>query len=128
MREYVYKRDRGICAGCKSDTRQQKIRIEDTIHECGGNFKDPRMLALLKELNLTPHEARKSLWQADHRVPVDFGGGECGLDNIQTLCTKCHKLKTGRQAARGAKVRPVKQTKVLALKAIDPIKPFKSGF
>jgi 5-methylcytosine-specific restriction endonuclease McrA len=34
---------------------------------------------------------RGSLWQADHIVPVAEGGGECGLDNLRTLCTPCHK-------------------------------------
>ncbi|MDG1950819.1 MAG: HNH endonuclease [bacterium] len=33
-------------------------------------------------------------WQADHILEVRHGGGGCGLDNFQTLCTKCHKKKT----------------------------------
>lgn len=33
-------------------------------------------------------------WQADHIVPVVEGGGECGLENIRTLCTPCHKEET----------------------------------
>lgn len=33
-------------------------------------------------------------WQADHIVEVRHGGGGCGLDNFQTLCTDCHKKKT----------------------------------
>ncbi len=33
-------------------------------------------------------------WQADHIVPVAEGGGECGLDNMRTLCTPCHKAAT----------------------------------
>lgn len=33
-------------------------------------------------------------WQADHIIPVIDGGGACGLDNFQTLCTSCHQLKT----------------------------------
>jgi hypothetical protein len=34
---------------------------------------------------------RKSLWDADHILPVCEGGGECDLGNIRTLCLACHK-------------------------------------
>jgi 5-methylcytosine-specific restriction protein A len=37
---------------------------------------------------------RKSLWDADHIVPVCEGGGECDLENIRTLCLACHKDAT----------------------------------
>ncbi len=48
---------------------------------------------------------RKSLWDADHIVPVIEGGGECDLDNLRTLCVHCHRVVTAalrarRQAAR----------------------------
>lgn len=33
-------------------------------------------------------------WHADHIFPVHKGGGACGIDNFQTLCTDCHKEKT----------------------------------
>ena len=36
----------------------------------------------------------KSFWQADHILEVVEGGGECGLDNFQTLCVPCHKKKS----------------------------------
>lgn len=32
----------------------------------------------------------KHLWEADHIEEVADGGGECGLDNYQTLCLRCH--------------------------------------
>ena len=34
------------------------------------------------------------LWDADHILPVKEGGGQCGLDNLRTLCIKCHKQVT----------------------------------
>jgi 5-methylcytosine-specific restriction endonuclease McrA len=37
-------------------------------------------------------------WQADHIVEVVNGGGQTGLENYQTLCTRCHKVKTKRLA------------------------------
>jgi 5-methylcytosine-specific restriction endonuclease McrA len=49
---------------------------------------------------------RKSLWDADHILPVAEGGGECDLDNIRTLCLRCHGRVTAqlRERIRRAKV------------------------
>jgi len=49
---------------------------------------------------------RKSLWDADHILPVAEGGGECDLDNIRTLCLRCHRVVTAqlRERTRRAKV------------------------
>lgn len=58
------------------------------------------------------HQA-SNLWQADHILPVAEGGGGCGLDNIQTACTVCHKRKTADQARRKAMMR----------KGLDPDAP-----
>jgi HNH endonuclease len=35
-----------------------------------------------------------SPWAADHIVPVVEGGGECGIENIRTLCLGCHASVT----------------------------------
>jgi 5-methylcytosine-specific restriction endonuclease McrA len=37
---------------------------------------------------------RKSLWDADHVVPIAEGGGACDLSNIRTLCLVCHRQAT----------------------------------
>lgn len=36
-------------------------------------------------------------WQADHIIPVEFGGGGRDLSNFQTLCLECHQEKTNFQ-------------------------------
>lgn len=38
--------------------------------------------------------------QVDHIVPKSNGGTD-SEDNLQAICTACHKAKTGREAARG---------------------------
>ena len=38
----------------------------------------------------------------EHRLAVVDGGGECGLDNLITLCVPCHKESTRALAARRA--------------------------
>ena len=39
-------------------------------------------------------------WQADHIIPVAEGGGDCGLENLRTLCTPCHLRETERLKSR----------------------------
>lgn len=55
---------------------------------------------------------RKGPWQADHIVPVVEGGGECGLDNLRTLCVPCHKKVT--KELRGRLAAKRKQEKVVS--------------
>lgn len=37
---------------------------------------------------------RVKFWEADHILSVCEGGGGCGLENFQTLCERCHSVKT----------------------------------
>lgn len=48
---------------------------------------------MLAKWNLTKMN-RRTLWDADHIVPVVEGGGECDLSNIRTLCLRCHREVT----------------------------------
>jgi 5-methylcytosine-specific restriction enzyme A len=85
LREQVFKRDRGICASCEVDTLAEARRIRRAR---GANRA---LLFVHWGLHL---KLRKSLWDADHIVPVVEGGGECDLDNIRTLCLRCHRQAT----------------------------------
>ena len=61
---------------------------------------------------------RKSLWDADHILPVTEGGGECDLDNIRTLCLRCHRAATAqlRERIRRAKVSAMLSAETLQTK------------
>lgn len=49
---------------------------------------------------------RVKFWEADHILSVCEGGGGCGLENFQTLCARCHSIKTAAlQAKNKSKVR-----------------------
>lgn len=85
LRERVFERDRGVCAKCRIDCRAESIRLK--------RARGARRLALWAEWGLKPFQ-RASLWDADHIVPVIEGGGECDLENIRTLCVRCHRLVT----------------------------------
>ena len=64
------------------------------------------------------------MWEMDHTIPVSEGGGCCGLDNLRTLCVRCHKTVTARLAARAAAQKRAEQGRgeQLALAAIEEIK------
>lgn len=79
-RYMVFQRDKGICAKCNLDVFE-------------GTGRKPH------------YGGTGDLWQADHITPVIEGGGECGLDNFRTLCTRCHKEETAALARRRAEMR-----------------------
>lgn len=85
LREKTFARDRGVCAGCGIDTAAELLHLKRSRGAA-------RIRALarwgLKRLD------RRSLWDADHVLPVAEGGGACDLENIRTLCLLCHKRVT----------------------------------
>lgn len=85
LREQVLKRDRGICAACHIDTIAAARRLR---YSRGAGRR-----ALLAYWGLK-QRTRKSLWDADHIVPVAEGGGQCDLENLRTLCLRCHRMVT----------------------------------
>ena len=99
LREQVLERDRGICASCGLDTIAAARQVRYS--------RGTRRAALLAAWGLK-RRTRKSLWDADHILPVAEGGGECDLDNIRTLCLRCHRRVTIelRERLRG-RTRPV---------------------
>jgi len=52
----------------------------------------------------------QSFWELDHIVPL-VDGGTHDDDNLQTLCTPCHKRKTaGEASARAERVREARSS------------------
>jgi 5-methylcytosine-specific restriction protein A len=82
LRDQVLARDRGICAICGTDT----IKVWTRIRRARG----PRRREALRAWGIHGM-GRRSLWDADHIVPVAEGGGECDLSNLRTLCLTCHR-------------------------------------
>ena len=85
LREQVFERDRGICAACGLDSIAAARQLRYS--------RGAKRSALLAYWGLKAR-MRKSLWDADHILPVAEGGGECDLDNIRTLCLRCHRAVT----------------------------------
>jgi 5-methylcytosine-specific restriction enzyme A len=85
LREQVFRRDKGYCALCHTDT----VRMFAWLRRLRGPVK-AKAVADWGLNGLT----RRSLWDADHILPVVEGGGECDLTNLRTLCLKCHRKVT----------------------------------
>jgi 5-methylcytosine-specific restriction endonuclease McrA len=83
LRERVFERDRGICAICNVDCVSEMRHI-----------KRLRGAAKVRAIAEWGCKGRKTLWDADHILPVAEGGGECDLSNMRTLCLKCHRACT----------------------------------
>jgi 5-methylcytosine-specific restriction enzyme A len=85
LREQVFARDKGICAMCRIDTRAALLELK--------RARRVHRLKILKKWGLK-RLSRRTLWDADHILPVAEGGGECDLDNLRTLCLVCHAQVT----------------------------------
>ncbi len=86
LREQVMLRDLGVCAECGTDT----LGAYHALKRSRGKTR----AEALEMWGMRSVAARRSLWDADHIVPVAEGGGECDLDNLRTLCLLCHREAT----------------------------------
>ncbi|MCS7025126.1 MAG: HNH endonuclease [Bryobacteraceae bacterium] len=86
LRQLVFLRDQGVCAACGLDTQAALNQLR--------RARGTRRSQLLDWWGLKPGLSPKSLWEADHIVPVSEGGGECDLSNLRTLCLRCHRQVT----------------------------------
>ena len=111
MRDCVYRRDRGICVQCKTDTKSQARQV----------IANP---AVREALNV-PRNRRVSMrkwggnmWDMDHVHAVVDGGGVCGLENMRTLCIACHKAVTAAQRTAAA----AKRRRRYLWSSVSPVK------
>jgi 5-methylcytosine-specific restriction enzyme A len=102
LRDCVLKRDKGRCRGCGVDALAALRALKRS--------RGARREALMAHWGFK-RRMRKSLWDADHIKPVVEGGGECDLDNIRTLCLRCHRAVTAalRERIRKAKVEAMRE-------------------
>ncbi|CAM6013956.1 unnamed protein product [Sphagnum balticum] len=94
LREELFELEQGVCVKCGLDCHNlvqhiQPLTLDDRttyILQTAPQFD--RHKCLLERLVRDPSEG--NAWHADHIVPVADGGGECRLENMQTLCVVCH--------------------------------------
>jgi 5-methylcytosine-specific restriction protein A len=104
IREQVFQRDFGVCALCGTDCDKVLRVFKALLRKAGlkvAQFprkveREPERYGALDmfRLQFPWFNPFISPWAADHIVPVVEGGGECGIENIRTLCLGCHASVT----------------------------------
>ncbi|XP_006169781.1 DNA annealing helicase and endonuclease ZRANB3 isoform X1 [Tupaia chinensis] len=108
LRAKVFETEHGVCQLCNVNAQELFLRLRDAPKSQRKNLLDPTWTSKLplEQLNeMIRNPAEGHFWQVDHIKPVYGGGGQCSLDNLQTLCTICHKERTVRQAQERSQVR-----------------------
>lgn len=108
MRSRVLEAERGVCQHCGLSAHDLFVRVRDAPPHQRKDVLENTWLAQLplKQLNeMIRAPVEGDFWQVDHIRPVYSGGGQCSLDNLQTLCTVCHRARTARQAKERSQTR-----------------------
>jgi 5-methylcytosine-specific restriction protein A len=94
----VERRDHGVCAECGRDC----VALMAELWGLTLAAREVRARELrIPLVRLNGHR----LWDADHVVPIEKGGGACDLSNYRTLCVPCHNAKTAAHATARAAAR-----------------------
>jgi 5-methylcytosine-specific restriction endonuclease McrA len=110
MRDRCFARDNYRCAMCKKiptkDITLQTLSDED--------FKD--LINRYNGMALIVNAEKKfailaddSQLVADHIKPIAIGGAQWDINNLQTLCIDCNKIKTAEDMGRIANVRNIEK-------------------
>ncbi|KAE8278649.1 DNA annealing helicase and endonuclease ZRANB3 Annealing helicase 2 [Larimichthys crocea] len=108
MRSRVLEVEKGICQHCGLHAHDLFMKVRDAPPTQRKDMLENTWLAQLslKQLNeMIRAPVEGDFWQVDHIRPVYSGGGQCSLDNLQTLCTVCHKARTAQQAKERSQMR-----------------------
>uniref|UniRef100_A0A671YZ57 Zinc finger RANBP2-type containing 3 n=1 Tax=Sparus aurata TaxID=8175 RepID=A0A671YZ57_SPAAU len=108
MRSRVLEAEQGICQHCGLHAHDLFLKVRDAPPSQRKEMLENTWLAQLslKQLNeMIRAPVEGDFWQVDHIRPVYSGGGQCSLDNLQTLCTVCHKARTAQQAKERSQMR-----------------------
>ncbi|XP_061658368.1 DNA annealing helicase and endonuclease ZRANB3 isoform X3 [Syngnathoides biaculeatus] len=108
MRSRVLEVERGVCQHCGLHAHDLFVKVRDAPPFQRKEILENTWLAQLslKQLNeMIRAPVEGDFWQVDHIRPVYSGGGQCSLDNLQTLCTVCHRARTAQQAKERSQMR-----------------------
>jgi len=104
IRSTVFDMEGGRCCLCKVDAHSLYKQIltlappERLNKLLSVNWKMPKTKKAMDSLLNNPTEGQ--FWQVDHIQAVAEGGGDCGLENLRTLCVPCHSVETGKLRGR----------------------------
>jgi 5-methylcytosine-specific restriction endonuclease McrA len=87
-------------AGIERRVANMSIWSSVALLERRGGF-DEKLARIRTEQATWRSQFVRTLWDADHAVSLEEGGTS-ELENVQTLCWKCHRQKTAEHARRRA--------------------------
>ncbi|NXS58417.1 ZRAB3 endonuclease, partial [Brachypteracias leptosomus] len=101
LRTKVFEIEHGVCQFCKQNAQELYLSVRGAPKSqrkklLESSWMSHLPLGQLNEIITNPTEGQ--FWQVDHIKPVYSGGGQCSLENLQTLCTVCHRERTAKQA------------------------------
>lgn len=88
-RQCAKRRDKEVCQECGLDCTIIQSQLRTLYRTNRSEWK-----ARCQSLDIPLHRGRGTVWDLDHHIPVAEGGGDCGLDNLRTLCLWCHRAVT----------------------------------
>lgn len=99
LRREIWNRDQGVCKTCGVNTLLIRVAyVNERIRRrlaIKASEKD-ELVTLLEQLGFHTSRGVPITWNVDHIVPISKGGS-LTMDNSQTLCVPCHKLKTKKE-------------------------------
>jgi len=91
IRENAFKRDNYSCVKCGDNRKEIKVstkqkRMSNKVEFLSGREKP--------KYEFYDYSYLFTNFIGDHIIPISLGGDEFDIDNVQTLCIKCNKIKT----------------------------------
>ncbi len=94
LREKALNRDNNTCVKCGDNRNYVEVIVKykwcinlmERLSQMGGKFKYEQR----------ERKEMRGNFIGDHIIPIALGGDEWDLNNIQTLCLACNKIKTSK--------------------------------